>query len=131
PLAPSPFRFEDAPMLDKLADTLKQYLPDAGDALVDKAMHALHDPATGGLHGLVAKLQASGLGDTVNSWIAKGENLPISADALKAALGNEHVVALASKFGIDPTQAADRLAALLPSIVDKATPDGTLPSTNG
>ncbi len=118
-------------MLDKLADTLKQYLPDAGDALVDQAMGVLNDPANGGLHGIVSKLQASGLGDTVNSWIAKGENLPISADALKSALGNEHVVALASKFGIDPTQAADKLASLLPTVIDKATPDGALPTSQG
>lgn len=115
-------------MLDKLANTIKEYLPDAGDALVDQAMTAINDPATGGIQGLVAKFQAGGLGDTIQSWIAKGENLPISADQLRAVLGNEQLTALASKFGIDPQQAADKLAALLPVAVDKATPDGQLPA---
>ena len=115
-------------MFDKIADTLKQYLPDAGDALVDQAMTALNDPNTGGLHGLLEKFQASGMGAQVQSWIAKGENLPITADQLKSVLGNEQVAAMAAKFGIDPAQAADKLSALLPSLVDKLTPDGQLPA---
>lgn len=115
-------------MLDKIADTLKQYLPDAGDAIVDQAMTALNDPNAGGLQGLVEKFTASGMGAQVKSWIGNGENLPISAEQLRSALGNEHVAALAQKFGIDPAQAADKLATLLPTLVDKLTPDGQLPA---
>jgi uncharacterized protein YidB (DUF937 family) len=115
-------------MLDGLAQTLKNILPDAGDALVDKAMGALNSAEHGGLHGVIDKLKAGGLGDTVNSWIATGtKNLPITADQVKAALGNEHLTALAAKLGIDPSQAADKLAAMLPDAVDAATPNGALP----
>ncbi len=115
-------------MLEGLANSLKSVLPDAADALIDKAMGAINDPAHGGLTGVVEKLRASGLGDTVNSWIATGtKNLPITGDQIRAALGNEHVTALASKLGIDPASAAEKLAAMLPDAVDKATPTGTLP----
>lgn len=117
-------------MLDKLANTIKDFLPDAGDALVDQAMTAINDPATGGLQGLVAKFQAGGLGSTVQSWIGTGENLPISPDQLRSVLGNEQLAALAGKFGIDPAQAADKLAALLPTVIDKATPGGQLPAAS-
>jgi uncharacterized protein YidB (DUF937 family) len=116
-------------MLEGLANSLKGVLPDAADSLIDKAMSAINDPSVGGLSGVVDKLRASGLGDTVNSWIATGtKNLPITGDQLRAALGNEYVTALASKLGFDPSQAADKLAAMLPDAVDAATPNGTLPS---
>ncbi|MCC7051646.1 MAG: DUF937 domain-containing protein [Gemmatimonadaceae bacterium] len=115
-------------MLEGLANSLKNILPDAADGLVDKAMGAINDPAHGGLTAMVDKLKAGGLGDTVNSWIATGtKNLPITGDQLKAALGNEYVTSIASKLGIDPSHAADKLAAMLPDAVDAATPTGTLP----
>ena len=77
---------------------------------------------------MVDKFRASGMGDKVNSWIAAGTaNLPITADQVKAALGNEHVASIAAKLGIDPAHAADKLAAMLPQAVDAATPNGTLP----
>ncbi len=115
-------------MLDGLANSLKNILPDAGDALVDRAMGAINDPATGGLASVVQKLRDGGMSETVNSWIAAGKaNLPITGDQLRAALGNEHVVAIAGKLGIDPAHAADKLAAMLPAAVDAATPTGTLP----
>lgn len=116
-------------MLEGLAKTLKDLLPDAADDMVDKAMGAINDPANGGLQGVVDKFRASGMGETVNSWIAAGtKNLPITADQVRAALGNEHVTALAAKLGIDPANAAEKLAAMLPQAVDAATPDGTLPA---
>jgi uncharacterized protein YidB (DUF937 family) len=115
-------------MFEGLAKTLKDLLPDAGDALVDKAMGAINDAEHGGLAGVVEKFRAGGMGDTVNSWIAKGKaNLPITAEQLKSVLSNEQITSLAKKMGIDPAQAADKLAALLPHAVDAATPDGTLP----
>ena len=116
-------------MLEGLAKTLKDLLPDSADNLVDKAMGAINDPATGGLQGVVDKFRASGMAETVNSWIAVGtKNLPITADQVRAALGNAHVTALAAKLGIDPANAAEKLAAMLPQAVDAATPDGTLPA---
>lgn len=115
-------------MLEGFANSLKNVLPDAADGLIDQAMTAINDPAHGGLAGVVEKFRASGMGDTVNSWIAAGTtNLPITADQVRAVLGNEHVASLAAALGIDPANAAEKLAAMLPDTVDKATPTGTLP----
>lgn len=117
-------------MLEGLAKSLKDLLPDAADGFVDKAMGAINDPEHGGLSGVVDKFRASGMGETVNSWIATGtKNLPITAEQVKAALGNEHITSLAKKLGIDPAAAAEKLAAMLPHAVDAATPNGTLPPT--
>jgi uncharacterized protein YidB (DUF937 family) len=40
----------------------------------------------GGLDGIIQKLEDSGLGDQLSSWIGKGDNLPVSADQIKGAL---------------------------------------------
>jgi len=116
-------------MFEDIANSLKNLLPDAADDLIDQAMGAINDPTHGGLNAVVEKFRASGLSDTVNSWIAAGtENLPITGEQVRAALGNEHFASLAATLGFDPEHAAEKLAAMLPAAVDKATPTGTLPA---
>ena len=81
----------------------------------------------GGLSAIVAKLQQTGLGDQVKSWIGNGQNLPISADQLQAALGSDTVKQLAARFNIPVDQLSKVLAQTLPTAVDHASPNGTLP----
>ena len=50
---------------------------------------------SGGLDGLLAKLQQGGLGDIVQSWMGNGPNLPVSAEQITQALGNPQLAALA------------------------------------
>jgi uncharacterized protein YidB (DUF937 family) len=63
----------------------------------------------------------------VKSWIGKGENKAISADQVKASLGKDDIVAVASKLGISEEEAAGKIAKVLPGIIDKLTPDGLVP----
>ena len=81
----------------------------------------------GGYDGVLNKLNQAGLGNVVSSWIGKGSNLPISASQIQAALGDEHIRALATSFGIPIDQVAGMLAQHLPAAVDQASPNGTLP----
>ena len=83
----------------------------------------------GGLGGLVSTFQSGWLGDIVNSWVSRGENLPVSAEQIQAVFGNEQISGIATKLGIDTTSAASGLAQLLPQVVDKLTPDGSLESS--
>jgi uncharacterized protein YidB (DUF937 family) len=80
----------------------------------------------GGLSTIVAKLQQSGLGDQVKSWLGNGQNLPVTADQLKQVLNNDQVKQLAARFGIPVDQVLDVLAKQLPTTVDHASPNGTL-----
>lgn len=80
----------------------------------------------GDLSGLVQKFKDSGLDEQVSSWISKGENIPIAGDQIKKVLGNETVAGIATKLGIAPDEAADKLAEAMPKAVDENTPDGTL-----
>lgn len=86
-----------------------------------------NDGSHGGLAGLSEKFNEAGLGNVLHSWIGSGQNLPISADQLQSVLGSDTVRQIASKLGVDPDQAAQQLAALLPGLVDKLTPSGAAP----
>ncbi len=85
----------------------------------------------GGLSGLVQQFHDKGLGDVVTSWVGTGQNLPISAEQIQSVLSNEHVKAFAEKAGISPEVASAKIAELLPTIVDKLTPNGQVPEQSG
>jgi uncharacterized protein YidB (DUF937 family) len=83
----------------------------------------------GGLSAIVAKLQQAGFGDQVKSWIGNGQNIPITADELQQVLGSEKVKELAARFNIPIDQLSKVLAQQLPTAVDHASPNGSLPHT--
>jgi len=79
------------------------------------------------LNGLVTALEKGGLGPQVQSWLGNGTNMPITADQLKAVLGNAQVQEFARQLGLPVDAALKLMAEYLPDIVDKASPNGTLP----
>jgi uncharacterized protein YidB (DUF937 family) len=81
----------------------------------------------GGLQGLLHKLQASGLGDQVASWISTGENQPVSGNQIADALGGDQLAQAAQQAGLAPEQASAGLAQFLPQIIDQLTPGGVVP----
>lgn len=81
----------------------------------------------GGIDGIMSKLQESGLGDHLNSWIGKGENQSVSPDQIKDALGKAHLDQLAQKTGLDTDELADRISTKMPDAIDKLTPNGAVP----
>lgn len=82
----------------------------------------------GGLAGLVQQLQQGGLGDVVQSWVGTGQNLPVSAEQLHAALGGDQVSAMAQEAGVPQDDLMAQLSQMLPGVVDKLTPNGELPA---
>ena len=82
----------------------------------------------GGIRGVVAEFEKTGFGQQAKSWVSTGPNLPISAEQIKQALGSEKVKDMAAKFGVPMDKVKDMLAKYIPAAVDKATPDGKLPS---
>lgn len=79
----------------------------------------------GGVQGLVNQFQQQGLGQTIQSWVGTGENQPISPAEVHKALGPDDLRDLAAKVGISPDELATKLSAVLPTAVDKLTPNGT------
>jgi uncharacterized protein YidB (DUF937 family) len=78
------------------------------------------------LPGLVAALEKGGLGPQVQSWLGNGQNMPITADQLKAVLGNTEVQNVARQMGLPVDEVLKLMAQFLPEIVDKASPNGAL-----
>ena len=97
-----------------------------GNALMDVAMGLLNNPQSGGLSGLLEKFKASGLGDQAASWVGAGDNAPVSGDQIQNALGGDFINQIASKLGVDASQASGGLAQLLPTLIDKLTPNGAV-----
>jgi uncharacterized protein YidB (DUF937 family) len=83
----------------------------------------------GGLSGLIQTFREKGLGDVVNSWVSREHNQPVTAAQIETALGNEKVQALAAKLGVSTSTISTGLASILPQVVDKLTPNGTVPAT--
>ncbi len=81
----------------------------------------------GGLQGLVQSFHDKGMGGLVSSWVSTGPNPPISADQVHQVLGSDQVNALAAKAGINPDVASAAIAQILPGLVDKLTPNGSVP----
>ncbi len=82
----------------------------------------------GGLAGLAEQFQRGGMGDVMNSWIGKGENLPIGADQLGNVLGGDLLGKLTQQTGMGQGDLLGQLSQLLPQMVDKATPEGAIPA---
>ncbi len=113
-------------LLDSLQSALQGGQQGGGSSPLADALNSV-----GGYQGVLDKLQQSGLGDRVQSWLsANSANLPIAPDEIKAALGDQHLQQLASQFGIPLGQVAGVLAQHLPAAVDKASPDGVLATRN-
>lgn len=112
-------------------DLMKMGMDLLGDKLGDAGgiMEALGG-LTGGdgldLGGIADKLKQGGLGDQVDSWMGDGENLPVSADQVKEAVGEDKLSEMAGKLGVDSDGAADKLSQMLPSVMDKASSGGNL-----
>jgi len=95
--------------------------------LLDTVLNLINNPQTGGLAGMVQGFKDKGLGEVVSSWVGKGENLPVSGEQIQSVIGDDQIAQLAEKAGTSKEQVSGSLAKLFPEIVDKLTPNGTLP----
>ncbi len=84
----------------------------------------------GGLGGMLSKLQQGGLASKANSWVSTGENEAVEPDELEQALGTDTVAKLASEAGVSHNEAKSGLASMLPGLVDKLTPGGSVPGAD-
>jgi uncharacterized protein YidB (DUF937 family) len=82
----------------------------------------------GGLAGLAEQFQRNGMGEVMNSWVGKGENLPIAPDQLGTVLGGDLLGKLTQHTGMEQGDLLSQLSQLLPHAVNHVTPDGQIPS---
>ena len=110
-----------------LFDSVKSAVADMGGiAQVGKGLASFVDQQ-GGLQAVMSKFEEQGLGSVVQSWIGTGANEAISADNIKKVIGEENLNALGQKIGMSTDDIAGKVATFLPTIVDKLSPNGSLP----
>jgi uncharacterized protein YidB (DUF937 family) len=82
-----------------------------------------------GLQSMLAKLKDAGFAAQVQSWLDKNkDNLPITPEQLRTALGDQHVQQIAKSLGIPMDKVLDALAKFLPAAVNAAGPAVAPPS---
>lgn len=96
--------------------------------LTESILGLLTSTEGGGLTGIVKQFNDNGLGEIVSSWVGTGANLPISPEQVTRGLGNQTVQTIARQLGLSDAAASSGLAEILPTVIDKLTPDGTIPS---
>ena len=84
----------------------------------------------GGLGGLLGKLTQGGLGAKTQSWVSTGANESVEPDEIEQALGSDNVAKLAQEAGVSHDEAKSGLASMLPGLVDKLTPGGSIPGAD-
>lgn len=82
----------------------------------------------GGLPSLLQQFENAGLGEHVTSWLGSGDNLPLTAEHVIAAIPPEQLEGWASHMGISAAELAPVLAQILPHAIDHATPAETPPA---
>ena len=96
-------------------------------SLLGAVMKLVNNPQVGGVGGLLSKLQSSGIGNQVQSWIGTGANQPVTGQQLSTAIGDDHMDQVARDAGLSKDDASHQLAGILPGVVDRLTPNGQVP----
>ena len=84
----------------------------------------------GGVDGLAKMFEQRGLGAEASSWIGTGANRSITPDQVTQALGEDQVQGLSMRSGLGMAAGAAAIAAVLPTLIDKLTPEGRAPQAS-
>jgi outer membrane protein OmpA-like peptidoglycan-associated protein/uncharacterized protein YidB (DUF937 family) len=107
-------------------------LGDKAGPLVQMLLAYLTNKDTGGLSGFISKLSSSGLGNVAQSWLGGGAGaLPVSSSQIESLLGGQGGLLgnITSKLGIGGSTASSALGFLLPLVIGKLTPGGSVPTS--
>jgi len=103
-----------------LGDLLSQVLGGAGGG----------SGAASGLGALLEQFQRAGFGEQAGSWVGTGANQPLPANALEQVFGRGGLAEIARRAGLSEADAQRGLAAVLPEVVDRMTPEGQVPTAD-
>ena len=102
-----------------------------GDSLSVSGVVAALSKLLGGADGkldlsaVVETIKGQGLGAMVQSWLGDSGNQPISLDAIRGLFGDK-LAGFASELKVEEGEAANGLAAAIPSLIDACSQGGQL-----
>ena len=83
---------------------------------------------SGGLGELLNSFTGTRHEEVAKSWVQTGPNKQIEEPQLEEALGSDTIDQLAKETGLSREELLSRLKSVLPTAVDKLTPQGRLPT---
>lgn len=95
-----------------------------GGALLAVILQLLQQ--SGGLSGMLGKMQQSGYGDAAQSWVGHGQNQAIPSDALSQIFGSGALQQVAQQLGMSHDEVASTVSQHLPEVVNRMTPSGSV-----
>lgn len=107
-------------------------LGDKAGPLVQMLLAYITNKDTGGISGFMSKLATGGLGDIAKSWLGGGTGaFPISSSQIESLLDGQGDLLsnITSKLGIGGATASSALSFLLPMVIGKLTPGGSVPTS--
>lgn len=108
-------------------------LGDKAGAVVQLVLGYLTDKNSGGLSGFVNKMSQAGLGDVVQSWMGgnTAQAKAIAPEQIQNVFGGQGGLlgALTSKLGVSGSTATSALGFVLPALLGKLTPNGSIPTS--
>lgn len=116
-------------LLDQIAGALGGQMGDgSGQNQMMQLVLQLLQNHPGGLQGLIEQFTRAGLGQQAASWVSTDQNLPISAEDLMKVFGRGggQLQDMLSKLGMQQSEAMGGLAQMLPDVVDRLTPNGSV-----
>jgi uncharacterized protein YidB (DUF937 family)/outer membrane protein OmpA-like peptidoglycan-associated protein len=107
-------------------------LGDKAGPLVQMLLAYMTNSSTGGLTGFMDKFKGAGLGELASSWLGGGGNAQaISTSQVESLFGGSGGLLgmVTSKLGIGGSAASSALSFLLPAVIGKLTPGGSIPTS--
>jgi uncharacterized protein YidB (DUF937 family) len=83
--------------------------------------------ASGGLNKILNGFRQQGLTSEADSWVGTGANEQVSAAQVREVIDDAEIAQIAQQLGVSEDDAATAIAAVLPTLVDRVSPDGQLP----
>ena len=119
-------------MFDALIREISQRfgLGDKAQDLITSLLTLIFDPNSGGIQGLVAKLQQQGLGDLLSTWLggSAGPATAINPQQIENVLGSSQLSGIANKLGVARGTVVAAASAALPKIIAAVSSNGQLPT---
>lgn len=106
-------------------------LADQGRPLVQMLVAYMTSPDTGGLAGFLEKFRKAGWGGMVNTWVGNqtSPELPTTSQVEKVLGGAGGLVEqVVARLGLSHDKVTAVMAGMLPQLVSRMTPDGSLPA---
>ena len=84
----------------------------------------------GGVNEVINKFSNNGLAQQAQSWLSNGPNQTITAEHIQQVFGSNAVQNIASQLGMNTNSAGTAIAQVLPDLINKLSPNGSLPANH-